>query len=244
MFEDSLVESTGRIRTRSSRYAAGSFVLETALVAVIVLIPYLYPDALPRKFLSVPLIAPPPAPAAPVAEPQHAVTSTLHTELLESTIVAPPRIPIGVPRIVDQGPPGPITGNDLGGPGTGVNGAMPLGLPMPPPITRIHPAKPPGPIHISSGVAAGQLIVPIQPHYPVIAIEARVQGTVVVDAMIGKDGRIAGLRIRSGPPLLVNAAVEAIRQARYRPWILNGEPVEVETTINVVFSLGDTHSSL
>jgi protein TonB len=60
----------------------------------------------------------------------------------------------------------------------------------------------------------------------------------VVSALIGTDGHIAGLRVLSGPPMLVQAASDAIRQARYRPWTLNGEPVEVETTINVVFSLG------
>jgi protein TonB len=75
-------------------------------------------------------------------------------------------------------------------------------------------------------------------------MEARVQGTVVVSALISTTGHIESLRVLSGPPLLVNAAVDAIRQARYRPWTLNGEPVEVETTINVVFSLGDTHASL
>jgi protein TonB len=238
MFEDSLVESTGRIRTRSRRYAAGSFLLETALVAVIILIPYLYPDALPHKFLNVPLIAPPPAPTAPIAEPQHPVTTPAsHTELLETTIVAPTLIPHGPTHIVDDAPPGPIPGI-IGGPTNGGVGALPLGLSPPPPTARVHPAKPTGPIHVSSGVAAGQLIVPIQPHYPAIALATRTQGTVVVAATISTEGRIESLRVLSGPPLLVGAAVEAIRQARYHPWTLNGQPVEVETTINVVFSLG------
>ncbi len=104
---------------------------------------------------------------------------------------------------------------------------------------RPQPAKPAGPLRVSAGVAAGQLIVPIQPQYPAIARQIRLQGTVVVSAIIATDGRIESLRVLSGPPLLVNAAVEAIRQARYRPWQLNGEPVEVETTINVVFSFGN-----
>jgi protein TonB len=90
---------------------------------------------------------------------------------------------------------------------------------------------------VSAGVAAGQLIVPIQPRYPAIARAARVQGAVVVSALIGTDGRIASIRVLSGSPLLVAAATDAIQHARYRPWTLNGQPVEVETTINVVFSL-------
>jgi len=237
MFEDSLVESTGRIRTRSRRYAAGSLVLETALVSVLVMIPYIYPDVLPRKMLSVPLIAPPP-PAVPVAEPQRAVaTAAARTELIESTIVAPTRIPHDPIRIVDTAP-GVITGDMGGGSNNGAVGALPLGLGTPPPFARAEPAKPAGPLRLSAGVAAGQLIVPIQPQYPAIARQIRLQGTVVVSAIISTDGRIESVRVLSGPPLLVNAAVQAIREARYRPWQLNGEPVEVETTINVVFSFG------
>ena len=238
MFEDSLVESIGRIRTRSRRYAAGSFLIQTALVSVVVMIPYLYPDALPRKWLNVRLIAPPAAPSEPIAEPQRAVTPVSRTELLERTIQAPTQIPHGAKQIADLGPPGLNLGTSLGGPSYGPVGALPLGLGSAPPVARVHSAKAAGPMRVSAGVAAGQLIVPIQPHYPAIALAIRTQGTVVVAATISTEGRIQSVRVVSGPPVLVNAAVEAIQQARYRPWKLNGEPVEVETTINVVFSLG------
>jgi protein TonB len=237
MFEDSLVESTGRIRTRSGRYAAGSFVLETALVAVIILIPYLYPDVIPRKFITLPLIAPPP-PAAPAPLQRVTAAPVSHSEEFQHTLLAPPTIPTTIGHVVDTTPPGPVTG-DLGpGVGIGVPGANPLTAITPPPIPRVHPAKPIGPVHVSEGVAAGQLIVPIRPRYPAIALATHTQGTVVIAAIISTEGRIESLRVVSGPPMLVSAAVDAIRQARYRPWKLNGEPVEVETTINVVFSLG------
>ena len=237
MFEDSTFASASRIHTRSPRYAAGSLALQAALLAVLVLIPYLYPNALPRKFLSVPLIVPPPPTVEPVVEPQHAIASATHTELLANTIQMPSTIPTHIPRVVDPGPPGPITPNAFGansGPG-----ALPLGLATPPLTPRVHPAKPTGPLHVSSGVAAGQLMVPIQPHYPAIGLATRTQGTVVVSALIGTDGRISSLRVLGGPAILVPAAVDAIRQARYRPWTLNSEPVEVETTVNIVFSLGN-----
>lgn len=235
MFEDSTFASASRIHTRSPRYAAGSLVLQTALLAVLVLIPYLYPNALPRKFLTVPLIAPPPPPVQPLVEPQHAIASN-RTELLSTTIQMPSTIPTRIPHIVDVGPPGPVTPGAFASSGPG---ALPLGLAAPPPTPRVHLAKPTGPIHVSSGVAAGQLIVPIQPHYPAIAQQAGIQGAVVVSALIGTDGRIASVHVLSGPPMLVPAALDAIRQARYRPWTLNSEPVEVETTINIVFSLGN-----
>lgn len=235
MFEDSLVESTGRIRTRTQRYAAGSLVLQTTLAAIIVLIPYLYPDALPRKFLAVPLIAPPPPAAAPIVEQRTAAPPATRSELLQTTIAAPTQIPHGIAAIVD--PPGMVTGNALGIAGPGALNTGALGPVTPVPV--VHAPKPTGPIHVSSGVAQGQLILPIQPRYPAIAVASRIQGTVVVAAVIAKDGRIESLRVLSGPPMLVTAAVEAIQQARYRPWKLNGEPVEVETTINVNFQLGN-----
>ncbi|MGA7525201.1 MAG: energy transducer TonB [Acidobacteriaceae bacterium] len=232
MFEQSLVESTGRIRTRSRRYAVPSFLLETALVTTLVLLPYLYPAALPRNSLTTPLIAPPPPPAAPAPEPTTAPAARPQT----LNVYAPSRIPNSIQPIVDA-PPGPIVPGTafLGVPGLS---AAPLFPAAPPPAPPARAAKPAGPLRISAGVAQGQLIVPIQPRYPAIAQQARVQGTVVVSALIGTDGRIASLHVLSGPALLVPAATEAIQRARYRPWTLNGQPVEVETTINAVFSLG------
>ena len=105
---------------------------------------------------------------------------------------------------------------------------------MPPVVSRVGPS---GPLRVSKGVAAGQLMVPIRPQYPAIAMATRTQGTVVVIATISTQGRIENLQVASGPPLLVGAAVEAIRQARYRPFMLDGEPVEVKTRIDVVFML-------
>jgi len=233
MFEQSLVESTGRIRTRSRRYAVPSFLLEAALVTTLVLLPYLYPSALPRTSLTTPLMAPPPPPAAAAPTPPTAAPAARPQAL---NVYAPSRIPITIAHIVDP-PPGPIVpGTAWLGPG--VSGAgSPLFPAAPPPTPAIRLAKPSGPLRISAGVADGQLIVPIQPRYPAIAQQARIQGTVVVSAVIGTDGRIASLRVLSGPPLLVPAALDAIQHARYRPWTLNGQAVEVETTINVVFRL-------
>lgn len=237
MFEDSLVESAGRIRTHTRRYVAGSFLLQAGLVTTLILIPYLYPAALPSRFLSMPLIAPPPAPA-PVMVAQHAASAPVaHPEMLMQTLTAPPRIPNSIPHIVDNIPPSLVIGSDFGGPrASGVPGAILPGTSAPP-EPRVQPAHPQGPMRVSGGVAEGRLMVPIQPVYPAIAREARIQGTVVVEATISTAGRIENARVVSGPPLLVQAALNAIQQARYRPFLLNGAPVEVETTIRVVFTL-------
>jgi protein TonB len=234
MFEQSLVESTGRIRTRSRRYALPSFLLEAALVTTLILLPYLYPSVLPRTSLTTPLIAPPPPPSAPAPAQ---LTSTPAASPQTLNVYAPSRIPNNIPPIADN-PPGPIVpGTAFLGPGVPGISPAPLFPSTPPAGPSRHIAKPTGPIRVSAGVAAGQLIVPIQPRYPAIAQQARIQGTVVVSALIGTDGRIARLHVLSGPPLLVPAATQAIQRARYRPWTLNGQPVEVETAISVVFSL-------
>jgi len=237
MFEDSLVESTGRIRTRSRRYAVGSFLLQAALVAVIILVPYIYPAVLPTRYLSVPLNAPPPAPAPQMAQ-QRAAASPQRPVLLAIDMTAPRQIPTSISRIVDDAPPSLVIGGDTGtSRGVNVPGVASSSGDNTSSAPRVRLAKPSGPIHISSGVAQGQLLVPIHPIYTAIALATRTQGTVVVAATISTSGTIENLRVLSGPPLLVDAAVSAIRQARYRPYLLNGEPVEVETTIVVIFRL-------
>lgn len=236
MFEDSLVESAGRIRTRSSRYAVGTTVLEAALLGALVLVPYLYPAALPQRLLAVPLISPPPA--APPAPPQKASAPATQPMDMEKALTLPTRIPTNIDRVATNAPEplGPIGS----GPGTGNPASVPwLGPSSPPPLPSVHLAKPSGPIRVSSGLAEGQLLAPIQPQYPAIAVATHTQGTVIVEATISAAGRIEDVRVLQGPPLLVRAALDAIREARYRPFLLNGQPVAVETTISVRFTLGE-----
>jgi protein TonB len=100
-------------------------------------------------------------------------------------------------------------------------------------------AAAPKKINISGGVMVGNLIQKTQPIYPPIARAARIQGTVVLQATISKTGTIENLRVVNGPAMLQDSALSAVRSWRYRPYLLNGEPVEVETTVNVIFTLGD-----
>jgi protein TonB len=86
-------------------------------------------------------------------------------------------------------------------------------------------------------VTQGLLIRKIQPAYPPLARQARIQGSVLLQAEISKDGSIQNLRLISGHPMLAPAAIEAVKQWKYKPYILNGEPVEVETQITVNFTL-------
>jgi protein TonB len=99
-------------------------------------------------------------------------------------------------------------------------------------------AAPPKKVNISAGVAVGMLIQKTMPVYPPIAKAARVSGTVVLQATISKTGTIENLKVISGPAMLQQAAMDAVRSWRYRPYLLNNDPVEVDTTVNVIFTLG------
>jgi protein TonB len=114
---------------------------------------------------------------------------------------------------------------------------------IPPPVEPPSIAQPAHqekrPLKISEGVLEGQLISRVEPRYPSLAMQTKTQGTVRLHAIINPEGRITSLDVLSGHPLLVKAALDAVRQWRYRPTLLNGQPVEVETSITVIFRWGE-----
>jgi periplasmic protein TonB len=111
----------------------------------------------------------------------------------------------------------------------GVLGAAPSDAP-----TLAAPKR----VRVSQGVAQGLLVHKVVPEYPFVAKEAHIQGAVVLQALIAKNGSIENVQVVSGPPQLASAAVQAVKQWRYKPYYLNGQPVEVQTMIDVNFSLG------
>ena len=125
-------------------------------------------------------------------------------------------------------------GGSGGGPAGGLFSALSSNVPV---IPRVV-AKPTGPTHLSSGVVAGMIISKPEPVYPAIARAAHVQGAVILHAIISKQGTIEQLSVISGNAMLVTAARDAASRWRYRPYILDGEPVEVETSITVNFTFG------
>jgi protein TonB len=124
------------------------------------------------------------------------------------------------------------------GSGNGVTGGLFAGMGTAPPVVPRAVAKPTGPIKVSSGTVAGNIISKPEPVYPAIAKAAHVQGAVILHAIISKDGTIENLSVISGNGMLVNAARDAVSRWRYKPYLLNGEPVEVETSITVNFTFG------
>ena len=151
--------------------------------------------------------------------------------------------PSQIPRTIAQGADNPASdpyGDDRFPPAIGPSFGAPTDIPIP--ISGTHPLMPKPatatkPTFKTSSMLQGSLIRRVEPGYPPLARAARIQGPVVLEAIIGKDGTMQHLQLVSGHPMLVPAALEAVRQWRYRPYILNGEAIEVETQITVNFIL-------
>jgi protein TonB len=139
---------------------------------------------------------------------------------------APPPMNSGVVG----GVPGGIPGGQLGGVIGGIISSSPT-------VTAIPKLEPVKRIRISQGVTKGMVLHKVEPAYPKIALGARIGGIVLLKAVIGKDGDIKELQVVSGHPILVPAAIDAVKQWRYRPYLLNGEPVELETNVIVTFQI-------
>ena len=243
MFEDSLFDSGAGSRPRKTWPKLVSFAMQMCAIGLLVLLPFIYTQALPKQFWTNMLEAPAPPPGqAPVRVAQREARGPHQARALNDDVLREPsRIPLKTTLVHDEpsaaaGPPsmdGLVPGGMPGGVANSV--ITEIARATPPVIAKVSP---PAKMRVSSGVAAGMLVHQVKPQYPPIAVQARIQGTVVLQAVIGKDGTIRELRLISGHPMLTAAAIEAVRQWRYRPYLLNGEPVEVDTQVNVNFTLG------
>ena len=243
MFESALVESSAGSSPWGSIWAKSvSFTVEALLLGLAILAPLLYTEALPRHILTGTIDVPAPPPPASLPRAQSAAShSLLRSELNDGQILMPQVIPRHTKEIHDEaeGPAtssGAVEGVPFGVAGGTGNPTIASLLHNLPTATLKSLASPS--VRVSSGVAQGLLIHEVRPQYPTLARSARVQGAIVLQATIGKDGTIRDLHLLSGHPLLAQAALEAVRQWRYRPYLLNDEPVEVDTTITVNFTLG------
>jgi protein TonB len=235
MFEDSTFESAGRIHTRSRRWMVAAFTFNSSILLALILIPLIRPEALPRQFVAIMMEVPPAPAAVEPQKPQPAHVTPIRSEVDLGHIFAPPKIPIGIFRPSEPEPTIQVDTATLGdGPGRpGVPGGVFSG-PAVRPVVRPEPRAA---VRISSTVEAGLLIRKTVPKYPPIGQAMHIDGTVVLEASISKAGTIENLRVVSGLPVLRQAALDAVQTWLYRPYLLNGEPVEVETTINVIFTL-------
>ncbi len=251
MFEQTFVEGSGQ--TRKPWTVAVSFLLQIVLIGIAILIPLIYTDTLPRTTLTSFLVAPPPPPPPP--PPPAAVVKVVKViprQFDAGRLMAPKAIPKQIAIIKEEelppsigagvgvvgGVPGGVPGGTPGGVMGGILGSIPSpAAPPPPPPVKKEEKKEIQRIRVGGNVQAAMLVRQPKPVYPPLARQARIQGTVRLNAIIGRDGRIQNLAVASGHPLLVPSALEAVKQWVYRPTMLNGEPVEVVTVIDVNFTL-------
>ena len=239
MFEDSLLESGGRLKTKRGRTTTFAIILEIALVGLMVLMPLIFTEALPKQQLMTFLVAPPPPPPPPppAAAPVK-IVKQVQTDLVNGQLRTPTKIPQKVQMIKEDeappamassgvvgGVPGGIPGGQMGGVIGGIISSTPVAVPKVAMPTRQR---------VSSGVISGLLIRRVNPP---LARQARIQGQVLLRAQISKEGSIENLQLISGHPMLVQSALDAVKQWKYKPYLLNGEPVEVDTEIQVNFTL-------
>jgi len=247
MFEQSLLE-LGAGETRKPWTVFVSALFQCLIIGVMILIPLIYTEALPKQQLLTFLVAPPPPPPPPPppAAVPIKVVKIAPREFDEGRLIAPKEIPREIAMIKEEdlppptaavsgvvgGVPGGVPGGTPGGVIGGIISSTPVAPPPPPPKVET-----PRRIRVGGNVQQAKLVSQPRPVYPPLAKQARIQGTVRLEAVISKDGMIEQLKVVSGHPLLVQSALDAVRRWRYQPTYLNNEPVEVATTIDVNFTL-------
>jgi protein TonB len=253
MFEQTFVDGVGK--TNKSWTVVVSFVGQIALITVAVILPLIYTEVLPSTTLQSFLVAPPPPPPPPppAAAPPVKVVKVIPRQFDAGKLMAPKSVPKEIATIKEEELPPPssgvagvvggvsggVAGGAVGGVLGGIIGGIPSAAPPPPPPPVAAPKKEAAPTRIKVGgnVQGAMILKKTSPIYPQLAKSARVSGVVHLAAIIAKDGTIQELHSLGGPALLIQAAMDAVKTWVYKPTMLNGEPVQVETTIDVNFTL-------
>jgi protein TonB len=253
MFEQTFV---GSGQTKKPVTVLMAFAIQIVLIVVAVIVPMIWFDVLPNAQLQSFLVAPPPPPPPPpppAAAPPVKIVKVIPRQFDAGKLMAPKVVPKEVATIKEEELPPPtsgvagvvggVPGGTPGGtPGEvlgGIIGSVPSAAPPPPPPppAKVEKAATPQRIRVGGNVQSARLVRQPRPVYPPLAKQARISGVVKLGAIISKDGTIQHLEVISGHPLLVPAALEAVKQWVYQPTLLNGEPVEVQTQIDVNFTL-------
>jgi len=243
MFEQTFVDGTGK--THKSWTTMVGFSLNMLVVGVLVIAPMIWTDILPVNALRSALFVPPPPPPPPpppAEAPKVIQVKVIPRQFDSGRLMQPKVIPNQIAVIKEDELPPPSTGGVMGGIGGGSSSGLLSGiLAGPAPVVaapkKVEVAKPVQRISVGGRVQEANLIKKILPVYPPLARSTRIQGHVILSAIISKDGTIEELKLVSGHPLLAPAAMAAVKMWVYKPTLLNDEPVEVSTEIDVNFTL-------
>jgi periplasmic protein TonB len=231
-------------KRRSPGRMAVSVLVHAVLIAVVIVAPIYFADnSLDLKAMTTTfLVAPrPPAPPPPPAAVIQKVAQVIPKTFQPTPLVAPKVIPKAVVVISDAPPPslssaggtiGGVAGGEIGGVLGGVLSASAAPPPPPPPAAPVQQL-----VRVGGDVKAPRLLSQIQPVYPPIARTARVEGDVIVDAVIDEHGNVVKAHALSGPPLLLASALSAVERWKYAPTYLNGVPVSIAMNVTVQFHL-------
>ena len=249
MLEDALFESQRRKKKRNPITVALSIAAHLIVLGILVLVPLLQTQAITLPKVDMSMFLPrssTPHDSVPVFTERHGAPA--HTNTAPTVFTAPISIPTQI-ALVDEPPrsdglivPFNSHPSEFDSLISKISNRTDIGLPVTPPGPPPPPPTPPPavdarPVRVSAGAQAAILIYQVKPVYPPLARQARVQGVVVLEAVISKEGTIESLRTASGHPLLNQAALDAVKQWRYKPTLLSGEPVAVVTTVTVTFTL-------
>jgi protein TonB len=242
MFAESILETSWAQRTQRSWTTLTSFALQAAVLGALLTVSLMTTVGLPESRVLQPPISwgAPPPPLRNIAR-EH-TTHLVQSNLSDNILIEPPSIPRQIRMIDEIEPPPQVSYNTTEGvDGAGKGSRQGVWGVINQSLSHIAgPALPPAaskPTFRTSSMLQGSLVRRVDPVYPPLARSARVQGQVVLAAIISKAGTIQHLQVLSGHPMLVNAALDAVSQWRYRPYVLNGEVIEVETQITVNFKL-------
>jgi protein TonB len=239
LFHDSLVISGAKSRHLDPWAAVGSVALLSFILGALVVIPLFHTDVLMAERRTLTMLYVPPAATASNVASLPVLTSTfsniptkisipraLHTtqEVPSAPVVTAAGVVGGVPGGVAGGVPGGVLSDLLRSKGTA-------------PVLASTPTPAPKRTRVPARIAEANLVYDVAPEYPPEAGRERIEGIVVLMAVIGKDGTVRDVRVESGLPVLAQAAIEAVKQWRYRPYILNGEPIEIDSQITINFNL-------
>lgn len=248
VFEEAMLEHTSAHQHRNPFDWAVSAGIHFAVLGMLLILPLYFTAGLDVHKLNLTFLAPPAMPAAPPPPPMASRLSrpvqTTATHLLKpGQLIAPTLVPKTVSMTsappeeapVEEmgGVPGGIPGGQVGGVLGGVLAGLPKGVaPPPPPVA----AGPKAPVRVGGAVKPPRLLYGPAPEYPVLARQAKLSGMVVIEAVIDEHGDVKGMRVVSGHPLLIPAALSAVSKRKYEPTILDGEPTPIDLRVEISFS--------
>ena len=247
-FIDSREEGT---TSKTSMTLMVSVTIHVALIVSAMVLPLLLPETVTGAIQRLSFLVAPPLPPAPPSAPQPAATARrIPGEVVVDALQIPVEVPEEILIGMDEAPPldslmpgitGGVPGGIPGGVPDGIIDGVIMGAPASMDPLPLPPAPPqvklPQRVRVGGSLQHAILIRQVRPRYPPLALQARIQGTVILEAIIGQQGSVKNLRVIGGHPLLIERALEAVRRWRYKPTLLNGVPVEVITRITVRFNM-------